>query len=514
MKATIGIDLGTQGTKAGVYTTDGVMVGHAYGEHILSYPGPGLVELDGMQILDAAITAVGKAVRKAAEDGVSAESIHAISFSGILCGQIFVDENLDPVRSIIPFLDLRSAPLAQAAARDLEPIWESESGTSTLDAYAAPFPLQWVRDNEPETYARISRVLSLGPWVAARFAGLDAAGAYTDPTHMSGWVVGWDAATGDYSDRQFELFGLDRSHAPRVVPSDSVIGHVTASVAERTGLPAGTPIVAGAGDVMQSNLASGLLEAGQATDVAGTASIFTVGVDGIVPQVTQVPGMLYSLATIPGQSFYWGYVRAGGLSLRWFRDRVAGLPPTDASYAQLDEAAGQVGAGADGVLFLPYLSGGNPDNPHASGSWLGLTAAADTKILWRSVLESIAFEYNDLITEFAAAGTPVEQTMVVGGGARSPIWNQIKADVTGVPWTVPTRTDGAILANAALAACGADLTGGAGLADLLRTWNVGGTTQQPDPQRHARYTEVFAARNSLLRGPMREVFETVAGLAP
>src|SRR5690606_5006715 len=129
------------------------------------------------------------------------------------------DEDLNPVRPIIPFLDVRSAELAATAARELDPIWVTESGTSTLDAYAAPFPLQWVRDNEPDVYRRIDSVLSLGPFVAARFAGLKSRDAFVDPTNLSGWVVGWDAASKNFSERQFEQFGLDFDHTTRVVPS-------------------------------------------------------------------------------------------------------------------------------------------------------------------------------------------------------------------------------------------------------------------------------------------------------
>ncbi|MBK0420199.1 hypothetical protein JD276_14280 [Leucobacter sp. CSA1] len=504
MAVTVGVDIGTQGSKVGIYTLDGILVGQAYAEHELSYPGPGRVEMDAEQITEAAVRAVASAVGRARDAGIAPGDIEGISFSGILCGQVYVDEHLDPVRPIIPFLDVRSADLAAAAARELDPIWIEESGTSTLDAYAAPFPLQWVRDNEPEVYRRIAAVLSLGPFVAARFAGFGARDAYVDPTHLSGWVVGWDARSKGFSERQFELFGLDPAHATRVVPSSEVVGEVTSEFAERTGIPAGTPIVAGAGDVMQSNLSSGLLRAGQAADVAGTASILTLGVDGIVPSVSRIPGMLYSLGTIEGQSFYWGYVRAGGLSLRWFRDRVSGSAPDDAAYAELDRRAQGVPAGSNGALFMPYLSGGNPDNPDASGTWLGLDAGADQAVLWRSILESIAYEYSDFLGEFAAAGLPVSEVLVTGGGARSAIWNQIKADVIGVPWRVPSRGDGAVLADAALASVG--IGRAASLESQLGEWLAGGAGFAPDPAAHERYRRLGAIREELLGGALRDVF--------
>ena len=510
MAVTIGIDVGTQGSKVGVYTLEGVLVGQAYAGHELSYPGPGRVEMDAQQIVAAAAHATAGAVQDAKEKGISPQDIKGVSFSGILCGQVYVDAGLNPVRPIIPFLDMRAADLAARAERELEPLWLTESGTSTLDSYAAPFPLQWVRDNEPEVYRRIEAVLSLGPYVAARFSGFRSREAFTDPTNLSGWIVGWDAATQSYSEKQFEQFGLDLAHAPRVVASDEVVGGLSHEFAALTGIPAGTPLVAGAGDVQQSNLSSGLLRAGQAADVAGTASILTLAVNEMSPEVSRIPGMLYSLGTITGQSFYWGYVRAGGLSLRWFRDRLSGFGSDDAAYAELDRLAHEVAAGSHGAMFLPYLAGGNPDSPDASGTWLGLTAGSDKAVLWRSILEAIAYEYSDFLGAFAASGLPVSEVLVTGGGGRSSVWNQIKADIIGVPWSLPDRKDGAILANAALASVGVGLSGP--LEETLGGWLSNGASFPPNAENQARYRSLGSVRKELLEGSMRDVFRSVKRL--
>lgn len=505
-----GIDVGTQGSKAGLYLADGTRVGEGYAEHTFDHLRPGWVEMDPDQIVGATISAVAQAVAQARAAGVSGSDVVSIALSGILCGPVFVDEDWRPVRSLIPFLDVRAQAEVEWLRTEVEPRWVTESANAALDTYVMPAVYEWVRRHEPEVCARIRKILSLAPYVGGCLAGLRADDAYTDPSHLSGWIIGWDAATGTVSERQLADLGIPVELAPDVCAPWDVIGLLTPDAAERTGLPAGTPICAGAGDVMQSNLGAGLTRPGMATDVAGTASILTVGVTEPSPAITAVPGMLYSLATLPGQALYWGYVKAGGLSLRWFRDEILGRHGEDAMYAEGDRAAVTVAPGSDGVLFTPYLSGGNPDNPDAAGTWLGMTVGTDLGVLWRSMLEAIAFEYADFLDVFAANGAPVSEVLAVGGGARSSVWNQIKADVVGMPWRVPSRQDGAILADAAVAALGAGEI--SDLAATVGAWVGAGSVSQPDPATNERYRRTRSVRAELLGGPLREVFGTLAPL--
>lgn len=503
----LGVDVGTQGSKAGLYTLDGTLVADTYAEHTFDHLRPGWVEMDPRQIEAAVVDAIARAVKASGAEG---SRIKAIALSGILCGPVFVDENWVPVRPIIPFLDTRAQDEVAWLRTEFEPIWETESANASLDTYVMATTYEWVRRNEPEVHARIAKILSLAPYIAGCLCGLRAVDAFSDPSHLSGWIIGWDASTGRVSERQLQALGIPVERAPRIVTPSDVIGSITADVARRTGLATGTPVVAGAGDVMQSNLSAGLVSPGMATDVAGTASILTVGVTGPVPAITAVPGMLYSLGTLPGQALYWGYVKAGGLSLRWLRDEILRRPGDDDLYREMDALAAGVPVGSDGVLFTPYLSGGNPDNPHASGSWLGMTAGTNIATLWRSVLESIAFEYADFLDVFANNGIPVAEVLTVGGGARSAVWNQIKADVIGAPWRVPSRQDGAILANAALAAHGIGALPDLGAA--VSSWVSGGSACSPDAARHDAYRSVQAVRRSVLAGSLRDTFGAIAPL--
>jgi xylulokinase len=510
VRATLGIDVGTQGSKAGLYTLDGELLGEGYAEHQFTHLRPGWVEMDPDQITEAVIDAVLVAVVTASMHGLRADDVVGIAMSGILCGPVFIDDQWRPVRPLIPYLDVRCADEVAWLANEVEPRWVEECGNASLDTYVAPAVLEWVRRNEPDVARRIAKVLSLAPYVGGRLAGLSVADAYTDPSQMSGWIIGWNAASRDWSDAQLRDLGIDRSLCPTVRAPSEVIGGLTAEAASRMGLRAGTPIAVGAGDVMQSNLSAGLVRSGMATDVAGTASILTVGVDGIHPAITRVPGMLYSLATTPGQSLYWGYVKAGGLSLRWFRDELLHEPGRDEVYQREDAAAADIAVGSDGVLFTPYLSGGGPDNPNAIGTWLGMTMATNRSVLWRSMLESIAFEYADFLDVFAQHGVMVEEVLAVGGGARSGLWNQIKADVVGVPWRVPTRADGPQLADAALAAVAVGLA--PDLGSTVSSWVGAGGAAQPDAGAHARYRNVRDVRSSIVSDSLRHVFDAIAEL--
>ena len=502
-----GIDVGTQGSKVGLYRDDGSCVADAYAEHLFDNIRPGWVEMDPDQILEAVLSAFAAAVARA---GIGRDDVAAIAMSGILCGPVFIDADWRPVRPIIPFLDVRATDEVAWLANEIEPRWVTESANAALDTYVMPAVYEWVRRNEPDVCARIAKIVSLAPYIGGCLAGLRADAAYIDPSHLSGWIIGWDAATGRISEAQLEDLGIDAALAPTVHAPWDIVGHLDAEMADRIGIAPGVPICCGAGDVMQSNLGAGLTRPGLATDVAGTASILTVGVTEPSPAITAVPGMLYSLGTIPGQALYWGYVKAGGLSLRWFRDEILGRHGDDGLYVDNDALAALIAPGSDGVLFTPYLSGGNPDNPHAAGTWLGMTMATGMGTLWRSMLESIAYEYADFLDVFAANGAPVGEVLAVGGGARSAIWNQIKADAVGLPWRVPSRQDGAILADAAVAMLGVGAIDD--LAATIGSWVGDGDVAEPDPATVAAYRRVRATRAALLDGPLPELFATLAPL--
>jgi xylulokinase len=256
---------------------------------------------------------------------------------------------------------------------------------------------------------------------------------------------------------------------------------------------------------MQSALASGLLEPGLSTDVAGTASIFAVAVDDMVGKISLAPGMMFATGTLEDSYFYWSMIRAGGLSLRWFRDNVAGCPGEPSFYSEMDALAGEVPLGSRGILFYPYLQGAGPDMPGACGAFLGLYGSSDRPAMWRSILEAIAFEYAQMIQIYRECGIPIKEIIGTEGGSKSPLWTQIKADILGGAYNIPTRSEGGLMADVAVAAYGVG-----DIEDLKKTmkeWVTFRGRFETDPKNYKIYQDVFEVRQSILGSSMKKTFE-------
>ena len=221
MAAFCGVDVGTQGSKAAIYLDDGTCVGDGYAEHRFDHLRPGWVEMDPHQIVAATVEAIGRAVHGAAGNGVAATNVAAVSLSGILCGPVFVDERWQPVRPLIPFLDTRASAEVAWLSSEVEPRWVTESANASLDTYVMPAVHEWIRRHEPDVSRRIHKILSLAPYVGGCLAGLSGDDAYTDPSHLSGWIIGWDATTATPSERQLADLGIRKVGAdPRCTRED------------------------------------------------------------------------------------------------------------------------------------------------------------------------------------------------------------------------------------------------------------------------------------------------------
>lgn len=441
-----------------------------------------------------------------AKSHVNPAEIRGITGSGIVCGIVGIDEDWNPCTPFIPYLDSRAASEAAVVRAKGETPWLEESGNSTVDEFQPPMVLKWLL-NQPQYAGRFVKVVNNSPFVLGKLAGLKARDAFIDWATVSGWLVGYDIRTRDWSEKQLDVMGVDRALLPRICPPWTVVGGLCREEAERLGLPEGIPIAAGAGDIMQAMLGSGATESGSCEDVAGTAAIFAVSVPQPVKAVSSVPGYYYALGTLPGTAFYWTMIRAGGLSLRWFRDSVALRPGDSKFYAEADADSVSVPVGSEGVLFYPYLQGAGPDIPGASGAFIGMHGTTDRRVMWRAVLESIAFEYNRVIRFYRANGISVRSIVGAEGGSRADFWCKIKSDLLGVPYRVLKRAEGGLLANAALAGFAAG-----DFSDLKKTvsgWIEARKSWTPDPEAHKIYERLADLREKLLTGAMTDIFRNL-----
>ena len=497
-------DCGTMGTKTAIYSLDATRVAEAYRENKISYPKPGWAEMDANGFVENVREGVRECISKS---GVNPAEIRAITASGIICGIVGIDEEWRPVTPFVSYLDNRAAGEAAYVRAHAKPVWVKESANAIVDEFMPPLILRWFLNHYEGFREKAVKVVNNGPFVLGTLAGLRADEAFLDWATMSGWLIGYDARERRWSRRQMDELGIPMEILPEIVKPWHIVGFLSSDEAAKMGLRAGIPIAAGAGDTMQSALASGLLEAGLATDVAGTASIFAVAVDGPDERITNAPGMMFATGTLEDSYFYWSMIRAGGLSLRWFRDRVAGRAGDPLFYAEMDELAANVPAGANGLLFYPYLQGAGPDTPGACGVFAGLFGSADRASMWRAILEAIAFEYAQMIKIYRECGIPLDEIIGTEGGSKSPLWTQIKADILRGAYNIPARSEGGLMADAAVAAYAVgDISD---IRETMREWITFRGRFEPDAKNAAKYEKIFAERQKLLAGPMRELFKAM-----
>lgn len=497
----IGFDCGTMGTKTAIYREDSVRMAEAYRENMISYPSPGRAEMDPRGFVKNVEEGVRECLYKS---GVNPGEIRAISASGIICGIVGINKDWEPVTPFVPYLDNRARCEADWIRKNVEPVWLAESGNCIVDEFMPPIILRWFLNHYSGFRDKAVKVVNNGPFVLGTLAGLKAEEAFLDWATMSGWLIGYDSRSRKWSHKQMKALGIPEEILPRIVKPWDVIGYLCPEEGEKMGLPSGIPIVAGAGDTMQSALASGLLEPGLSTDIAGTASIFAVAVEEINEKISLSPGMMFATGTLEDSYFYWSMIRAGGLSLRWFRDNLADCHGDPSFYSEMDALAGEVPPGSRGILFYPYLQGAGPDMPGACGAFLGLYGAGDRASMWRSILEAIAFEYAQMIRIYRECGIPIKEIIGTEGGSKSPLWTQIKADILGGAYNIPTRSEGGLMADVAVAAYGVG-----DIEDLKKTmkeWVTFRGRFETDPKNRKIYEQIFEVRQSMLGSSMRETF--------
>ncbi len=351
-----------------------------------------------------------------------------------------VDQDYQPATRFDSWLDMRCQPYID---------WmECEAGDKITRITGCPPTcdhgpkMLWWKNERLQDYQKIVKFVMPAAYVAGKMAGLKGDQAYIDYTfiHFSGFA---DAQKTVWSDELCRTFGLDQEKLPRIVAPWEVIGEVSPAAAADFGLAPGTIIAAGAGDTAVNALGAGIVRPGMLFDVAGTAAVLAGCTDAFVAD-EQHRTLLTMRSVIPGLWNPLAYIAGGGIALRWFRDQFyntfrgqsLGLPDGDL-YGAMTQWIEHVPAGSDGLLFSPHLGGRIcPADPQMRGAWLGFSWGHTQAYFLRSLLEGVAYEYAGYlnILRELLPGLQLIEARVVGGGAHSPAWNQIKADVLGVPY--------------------------------------------------------------------------------
>lgn len=500
----IGFDCGTQSTKTAIYSDDTTCVAEELIPTEIEYPKAGWAEMDADHYLKSVRAGIKSCLLKS---GIDPNDVRAICGDGIICGIVGVNQDGEAITPYIPYLDSRASEDAKWVNENLEPLWIEESGNASAAPFYPPIIARWLIHNHEEFRKSGVKIMNNGPYVLSRLANLKAEDAFIDWATLSGWLIGYKAVEKEWSKAQMDSLSIPMRLLPKIVKPWDIVGTLCDAEAEFTGLPAGIPIIAGAGDTMQSNLGCGLVESGMAADVAGTAAMFTIMVDGINADLSKKSDLLFSIGTLPDTYFYWGYIRTGGLALRWFRDNLCDRVNDNSFYDEVQALAQKVPAGSNGTLFFPYLQGGCGDLEKASGCFLNMSTSTDRGELWRSILESIAYEYLSLTNSLRDHGIRVDKIIVTEGGSKSDLWNQIKADALDAQVLTLKRKEGALMSNIALAAYAVgDIKD---LKESISKWIEAKDTYKPDSGNTKYYNETFEIRQRLLKRDMIHAFSSL-----
>jgi xylulokinase len=512
----LGLDIGTTGAKALVCDQNGRMLASATAEYPLYTPFPLWSEQDPADWWRGARQALREAVRLS---GVDAAQVAGLGLTGQMHGAVFLDERGQVIRPALLWNDQRTAAECQeittrvGAARLI-----AIAGNPALTGFQAP-KILWLRNHEPQHYARVAQVLLPKDYIRLQLTGVSA----SDASDAAGTLL-LDLRSRDWSDELLSTLEIPRAWLPRVFEGPQVTGGLLPEVAAELGLPAGLPVVAGGGDNAAAAVGTGIVRAGIVSSSIGTSGVIFAHADTIAldPQ-----GRLHTFChAVPGMYHLMAVTLAAGGSFRWLRDTLrveikdwsvetqgqhhpqAPTSTLQLSYEQMTALAASVPPGAEGLLFLPYLTGERTPHldPLARGAFVGLTARHTLAHLVRAVMEGVVFSMRDGLEIMRGLGLAIDQIRATGGGARSPLWRQMQADIYGAEVATLMAEEGPAYGAALLAGVGSGLF--ADVQDAVgRCVAVSGTTQ-PDPAAQARYEELYAVYRGLypaLRASMHQL---------
>lgn len=432
----LGLDIGTGSVRAGVVDARGRLIATAAQTHVTHFPRHGWVEQAPDDWWVGVVTTIRQTLQAVC---LPPGQIGAIAVCGQMHAPVLLDRNRQLLQSRVPLWnDKRAAP--QAAALNALPNLRGLPGAINPATPAWPgVKLKWLAETEPATLARADTLLMPKDYINFRLTGeLAMDWSEAGSSFLS------HATARDWSAVMAARLGVAQHILPAILPSQTILGPLHAAAAEATGLAAGTPVLVGAGDFPCAILGSGVTEPGQVSDVTGTSFLLTrIGTAPLAhPQVMNV--------ALPLRG--WGafaVVDAAGDAVRWAA-RV--LDGNRRSFETLSEAAAEVPPGADGLTFLPYLTGERLGQGAASkAGFLGLTAAHGPAHLHRAVMEGVVLAMAAAFAPVLALTGPPEQIIAAAGGARSPLWLQIKADVFNVPIVPTVEAECGLIGVAALA---------------------------------------------------------------
>lgn len=492
----LGIDSSTTATKALLVDESGDVVAVAATEYPYDTPHPLWSEQDPALWWDGTVQSIRRVL---AEADVTAEDVAAVGLTGQMHGLVLLDAAGEVLRPSILWNDQRTgAQCDEIRQRVGKERLIQRTGNDALTGFTAP-KILWVRENEPDVFARTRHVLLPKDYVRYRLTGEFA----TDRAGAAGTLL-LDLHTRDWATDVLDALEIPAEWMPPTHEGPEITGGISDAAAEATGLRPGTPVVGGGGDQAAGAVGVGAVAQGIVSLALGTSGVVfaTTGEPFIEPQ-----GRLHAFChSVPNRWHLMGVMLSAAGSLRWHRDTLA--PGED--FDTLLAPAADISPASEGLLFLPYLTGERTPHPDplARGAFVGLTVRHDLPHMTRAVLEGVAFGLRDSFELMKEAGlSAIEQVRVSGGGARSALWRQILADVFDSELATVNTTEGAAYGAALLAGVGAGVWSDVDSA-CASTIRITGSTA-PNPETVEIYNRMYAHYRALYPA-LKSTFDAVA----
>ncbi len=494
----LGIDVSTTATKALLIDEQGAVVAVAAQEYDFETPQPLWSEQDPALWWHGAVQSIRQVL---ADSGVDAGQVAGVGLTGQMHGLVLLDAEGQVLRPSILWNDQRTAAQCDEIRTRLgkERLIEL-TGNDALTGFTAP-KILWVREHEPELYARVRHVLLPKDYVRLMLIGEYA----MDKADGAGTLL-LDLRTRDWSAEVLGALDIPAEWMPPTFEGPEITGVITEAAAAATGLRAGVPVMAGGGDQAAQGTGVGAVTKGIVALTLGTSGVVFATVD---KPFFEPQGRLHAFChAVPHRWHLMGVMLSAAGSLRWYRDTLA----PGRAYDDLLTPAADVSAGCEGLLFLPYLTGERTPHPDplARGAFVGLTVRHTQAHLTRAVLEGVGFGLRDSFELMKGVGLGgISQVRISGGGARSPLWRQILADLLNSELVTVNTTEGAAYGAALLAGVGAGVWPDVDAA-CARAIRVTGNTQ-PNPSSAERYEAIYAQYRALYP-TLKETFANLATL--
>ena len=451
-KIVIGVDVGTSGTKAIAMDESGTLLASTLKEYPLHSPKPNWAEQNPADWHKATLEALTELAAK-----VNAKNVVAIGLTGQMHGSVFLDADNNVLRPALLWCDQRTAPQCAEITEKAggEAALVEMVANPALTGFTAP-KILWLRDNEPDLFEKTRKVLLPKDYIRLLLTGEYA----TDVADASGTLL-FDVKNRCWHRGLMSLLGLDSELMPRAYEGPEVTGKLLPKVAEKTGLPAGIPVIAGGGDQAAGGVGCGIVRPGVVSSSLGTSGVVFAFSEGVS---ADPKGRVHTFChAVPGKWHVMGVMLSAGGALQWFRNSLCNEERTKAAaedrdaYEYITEAAETVPAGSEGLLFLPYLTGERTPHkdPYAKGAFIGLSLRHNKAYMARAVLEGVAYGMRDSLDIMREMGVPLKVSRISGGGARSALWRRIMADTGRIAISRINVDEGPAYGAAILAGVGA-----------------------------------------------------------